>query len=116
MWRSTRVINPKLASIRLVPTFVFRSSQYRPKTTAVDDQAKRLLESPFWNKTLDYAIRMRDADKDGVISRKDYKLVAQRYKDLGGVSGEQLRCIQETLMKIFDSLGLTDDTKQLTPE
>ena len=116
MWRSTRVINPKLASIRLVPTFVFRSSQYRPKTTAVDDQAKRLLESPFWNKKLDYAIRMRDADKDGVISREDYKFVAQRYKDLGGVSGEQLRCIQETLMKIFDSLGLTDDTKQLTPE
>ena len=46
------------------------------------DQAKLRLENPFWNKKLDRAIRVRDTDKDGVITRKDFELVAQRYKDL----------------------------------
>ena len=80
------------------------------------DQAKLRRESPFWNKKLDRAIRVRDADKDGVITRKDFELVAQRYKDLGGVSGEQLQRIQGSLMKLCDSVGLTDDTKQFTYE
>ena len=55
-------------------------------------------------------------DKDGVITRKDFELVVQRYKDLGGVSGEELQRTQECLMKICDSVGLTDDTKQFTYE
>ena len=80
------------------------------------DQAKLRRESPFWNKKLDRAIRVGDTDKDGVITRKDYELVAQRYKDLGGVSGEQLQRVQECLMKMCDSVGLTDDTKQFTYE
>ena len=80
------------------------------------DQAKLRLENPFWNKKLDRAIRVRDTDKDGVITRKDFELVAQRYKDLGDVSGEQLQRVLESLMKLCDSVGLTDDTKQFTYE
>ena len=80
------------------------------------DQAKLRLENPFWNKKFDRAIRVRDTDKDGVITRKDFELVAQRYKDLGDVSGEQLQRVQESLMKLCDSVGLTDDTKQFTYE
>ena len=37
-------------------------------------------------------------------------------KDLGGISGEQLQRIQESLMKLCDSVGLIDDTKQFTYE
>ena len=77
------------------------------------DQLKLRLENPFWNKKIDRAIRVRDADKDGVITRKDFELIAQRYKDLGGISGEQL---QESLMKMCDSVGLIDNTKQFTYE
>ena len=51
--------------------------------------------------------------KNGVITRKDFKIIAQRYKDLGGISGEQLQHIQESLMMMCDSFGLIDDTKQL---
>ena len=80
------------------------------------DQLKLRLENPFWNQKLDRAVRVRDVDKDGVITRKDFELVAQRYKDLGGISGEQLQRIQESLMKMCDSVGLTDDTKQFTYE
>ena len=80
------------------------------------DELKLRLQNPFWNKKLDRAIRVRDVDKDGVITRKDFELVAQRYKDLGGVSGEQLQRVQECLMKMCDSVGLTDDTKQFTYE
>ena len=85
------------------------------KTVAMTDQLKLRLESPFWNKKLDRAVRVRDADKDGVITRKDFELVAQRYKDLG-VSGEQLQRIRDSLMKMCDSVGLSDETKQFTYE
>ena len=60
-------------------------------TVAMTDQAKLRRESPFWNKNLDRAIRARDVYKDGVITRKDFEIVVQRYKDLGGVGGEQLQ-------------------------
>ena len=80
------------------------------------DQVKLRIESPFWNKKLDRAVRVRDVDKDGVITRKDFKLVAQRYKDLGDVSGEQLQRVHESLMKLCDPVGLIDDTKQFTYE
>ena len=80
------------------------------------DQAKLRLESPFWSKKLDRAIRVRDVDKDGVITRKDFEIIAQRYKDLGGISGEQLQRIRESLMKMCDSVGLIDNTKQFTYE
>ena len=115
MWRSLRLA-PRLAPVRQALTFEIRSSQYRPKSTAVDDLAKLRRESPFWNKKLDRAIRVRDVDKDGVITRKDFEIIAQRYKDLGGISGEQLQRIQESLMKMCDSFGLIDDTKQFTYE
>ena len=114
MWRSLRLA-PRLAPVRQALAFEVRSSQYRPKSTAVDDQLKLRLESPFWNKKLDRAIRVRDVDKDGVITRKDFELVAQRYKDLG-VSEEQLQRVQDSLMKMCDSVGLTDETKQFTYE
>ena len=114
MWRSLRLA-PRLAPVRRALAFEVRSSQYRPKSTAVDDRAKLRRESPFWNKKLDRAIRVRDVDKDGVITRKDFEIIAQRYKDLG-VSGEQLQNILESLMKMCDSFGLTDDTKQFTYE
>ena len=42
--------------------------------------------------------------------------VAQRYKDLGDVNEEQLQRVHECLMKMCDSVGLTDDTKQFTYE
>jgi len=115
MWRSIR-LTPRLASIRLAQTFAFRSSQYRPKTTAVDDQGKLLRESPFWNKKIDRAIHKRDVDKDGIITRKDFELAAQRYKDIARVSGEQLQRARKSLMNFADSIGVTDDTKQLTAE
>ena len=111
MWRSLRLA-PSLAPVRRALAFETRSSQYRPKSTAVDDRAKLRLENPFWNKKIDRAIRVRDADKDGVITRKDFELIVQRYKDLGGISGEQL---QESIMKMCDFVGL-DDTKQFTYE
>ena len=59
---------------------------------------------------------MRDVDKDGIITRKDFELAVQRYKNIGGVSGEQLQRTQKSLMKFADSIGVTDDTKQLTAE
>jgi len=82
----------------------------------MNDDAKMLQESPFWNKKLDRAMQVRDVDKDGLITRKDFELVVQRYKDLGGVTGEQLQRIKSSLMELCDCAGLVDDTKQFTHE
>ena len=83
---------------------------------AMTERAKQLLESPFWNQKLDCAIFATDVDKDGLITRKDFKLLAQRYKDLGDLSREQQQRIDTCMMKLCDSVGLTDDTKQFTYE
>ena len=115
MWSSIR-LTPRLASIRLVPTFAFRCSYYRPKTTATDDQAKVCVESLFWNKKLDRAILVTDVDKDGLITRKDFKLLSQRYQQLGSLTAEQQQRIHACLTKLCDLVGLTDDTKQFTYE
>ena len=80
------------------------------------EQAKQFLESPFWNQKLDCAIFVTDVDKDGLITRKDFELLAQRYKDLGDLSREQQQRIDTCMMKLCDSVGLTDDTKQFTYE
>ena len=82
----------------------------------MNDHATVLQGSPFWNKKLDRAVQVRDVDKDGLITRKDFELVVQRYKDLGGVTAEQLQRIKSSVMGMCDAAGLVDNTKQLTRE
>ena len=80
------------------------------------DRAKMLQESPFWNKKVDRVMQVTDVNKDGVITLKDFELVAQRYKDQGGVTAEQHQRIKASLKSFSDAAGLTDDTKQFTHE
>ena len=80
------------------------------------DRAKMLQESPFWNKKIDRAMQVTDADKDSLITLKDFELVVQCYKDHGGVTAEQLQRIKTSLKSFSDAAGFTDDTKQFTFE
>ena len=82
----------------------------------MNDHAKMLQGSPFWNRKLDRAMQVRDVDKDGLITRKDFELVVQRYRDHGGVTAEQHQRIKTSLMEMCDAAGLTDDTKQFIHE
>ena len=78
----------------------------------MNDHAKILLGSPFWNKKIDRAMQVSDVNKDGLITRKDFKLVVQHYKVLGGVTAKQHHHIKTSLIELCDATGLTDDTKQ----
>ena len=39
----------------------------------------KLRNSEFWNKKIDRAVRLRDTDGDGFITRKDYMLARERF-------------------------------------
>ena len=56
---------------------------------------------------------MRDLDKDGWITRNDFKLVIQRYKELGA-SQEHLDKLSSLLLGSLDKMGLTDDSKNFS--
>ena len=53
--------------------------------------ADELRESEFYRKKLHRATAMRDVDHDGTLSRHDFELIVQRYRDLIGVPEEQLK-------------------------
>ena len=72
-----------------------------------------LQESEFWGKKIQRAAAYRDIDQDGLITRKDFKLFVQRYRDMG-TSEEHMKKVSDTFMKSCDAWGLTDDDKSLT--
>ena len=61
------------------------------------------------------AMKTRDTNKDGVISRKDFDLIVQRYEDLG-YSPEQVKRIKNTFQKNLKMWGLENESTVLTYE
>lgn len=45
--------------------------------------SKELTNNDFWNKKFRHAVSVRDVDKDGFITRSDFQIVVQRYRDMG---------------------------------
>ena len=58
-------------------------------------------------------MKIRDADKDGLITTHDYKLVVQRYRDMG-VSEEHLKKVEKFYALSWKLGGIVDDTTALT--
>ncbi len=76
--------------------------------------ANELRESEFYRKKLRRATEMRDINRDGTISRHDFELIVQRYKDLIGVPEEQLKDIRLMFLQYCDFIGLVDHTKRMS--
>ncbi len=76
--------------------------------------ADELRESEFYRKKLHRATAMRDVDHDGTLSRHDFELIVQRYRDLIGVPEEQLKDVNDMLLQYCDILGLTDHAKTMS--
>jgi Ca2+-binding EF-hand superfamily protein len=76
-------------------------------------ESDNLQESEFWRKKHQRFMEVRDANKDGLLSRADYRLIVQRYKD-SGVSGERLKKISDAFSKAYDQMGIKDDDTSLT--
>ena len=57
-----------------------------------------------------HAVRVRDVDKDGFITHSDFQMIVDRYKEMG-TSEKHLKKLSDTLMKICDAWGLTEQKK-----
>lgn len=69
----------------------------------------------FHKKKIRQYAKVRDADKDGFVTRHDYDLILERYKKLG-VSDQHIKFTKRFFDTVCDAVGLTDHTKALTYE
>ena len=80
----------------------------------MEDQVKKLKENAFFKKKLRCALKATDVDKDGMITRRDFELIAERQKEFGGVSDERSAELRKHLMEFCDILQLTEGSPGLT--
>ena len=69
--------------------------------------AEGLQSNEFWRKKANRAIQVRDTNKDGRISKADFDLVVQRYREMGA-SEEHLKKMDDYFMEKFISYGMKD--------
>ena len=75
---------------------------------------KELKENAFWNKKIRSYLKVTDVDKDGLISRRDFELIAKRQKEFGGLSDERSAELRKHLMEMCDILQLTEGSPGFT--
>ena len=78
--------------------------------------ASNLRENEFYARKLRQFVRVTDTDKDGYISRHDFDLVIERYKQLGVCSPQHLEILTASLTNILDLIGITDASVKMTYE
>ena len=74
-----------------------------------------LLTSEFWKKKIHISVLARDVNKDNIISREDFDLIVQRYKE-AGAPPEHVKKHQESFEKVYKVWGMTDKSVQMTIE
>ena len=67
---------------------------------------QQLLKDPLWNKKMEKWAH--DTNKDDKISRVDFDLIVQRYKEIGGASDEQVKRLQEIVEYTCKHFGIAD--------
>lgn len=76
---------------------------------------EELVKNEFWHKKMTKELSVRDADKDGFISRSDFQLIIQRYKDMGS-SEEHLKKLNKNFDAICFMFGVKDEHTKLSFE
>ena len=66
-------------------------------------------DNEFWRKKIQRFMEVRDSNKDGLLTRADFELVIQRYKELGA-SEEQLEKISTCFREAYNQVGIDDST------
>ena len=84
--------------------------------SAMATGASNLRENEFYARKLRQFVRVTDTDKDGYISRHDFDLVVERYKQLGVCSPQHLEKISASMASILDLMGITDPSVKMTYE
>ena len=80
---------------------------------AVNDNMKELQSNEFWRKKFWTALKIADTDRDGKITKLDFTLIIERYKDIGAPE-EHLKKLEIALTDIRNASGIVDDTTSLT--
>ena len=70
-----------------------------------------LIKNEFWKRKIYTVMKVRDADKDGLISKADYELLYQGYKDMGA-SAEDLKRLEKVHVLVWKSIGVDDNIEQ----
>ena len=73
----------------------------------------KLLNSDFWNKKLDRIVNVRDTDRDGFITHKDYKLMEERLRQQK-VSSKYMAEWIEDKDENLKRMNLKDDSVKYT--
>ena len=72
-----------------------------------------LQSSEFWKKKAHRAIRVRDTNRDGTISKEDFDMVIEHYRDMG-TSEEHLKKLSDSFSKTCLNYGMADEGRKLT--
>lgn len=76
---------------------------------------KELVKSEFWQKKIFKVDKIRDINNDGFLSRADFMIFVEHYKELGS-SKEHLKKLIKNVDLLCMTLGLIDDSVELTHE
>lgn len=74
---------------------------------------EEIASNEFFLKKLQKEARVRDTNKDGFISKEDYDVVVQRYKEMG-VSEAHLEKLRKNHDMLCTVMGITDDSIKLS--
>ena len=83
---------------------------------AMDTGASNLRENEFYAKKLRQFVCVTDTDKDGFISRHDFDLIIERYKQLGVCTPQHLEKLTASMTNVLDLIGMTDPSVKMTYE
>ena len=73
-----------------------------------------LRQSDYWKKKIRRVAEVRDANKDGYISRADYELMLDRCKKLDIATPHFIETCTSMVQRICYHLGLTDESVKLS--
>ena len=71
-------------------------------------------KNEYWRKKYYKKLKVLDTDKDGFITKADFDIIIQRYKDLGKTDEKRLAKVKESFTAIMESQGIVDDSIKLT--
>ena len=74
----------------------------------------KLQENDFWRRKFRRAAEVIDSTKSGDISRADFEVVVDRYRQLGTATPQYLEKQSKSVMKFADSHGLTDASVKMS--
>ena len=76
----------------------------------MDVDFANLDKSEFWKEKIGRAEQVRDANKSGTLSRADFMLILDRYKQQKNSKSQRLERLTKTLSSFCDALGLIDES------